>query len=58
MHALQNRLGKTEFLIAALVVMAVAGCGTSQSPAPPTAATIAPAPEAVPPTPAGSRRRS
>ncbi len=32
MHALQNRLGKTEFLIAALVVMAVAGCGRSQSP--------------------------
>ena len=58
MHTLQNRLGKTEFLIAALVVMAVAGCGTSQSPAPPTAATIAPAPEAVPPTTQEARSKS
>jgi len=47
MHTLQNRLGKIEFLIAALVVTAVAGCGTSKNQAPPTTATIATAPEAA-----------
>jgi putative membrane protein len=58
MHTLQNRLGKIEFLIAALVVTAVAGCGTSQNQAPPTAATIAPAPEAAPPTAQEARSKS
>ena len=58
MHTPQNRLGKIEFLIAALVVTAVAGCGTSQNHAPPTAATIAPAPEAAPPTAQEARSKS
>ena len=58
MHTLQNRLGKIEFLIAALVVTAVVGCGTSQKQAPPRAATIAPAPEAVPPTTQEARSKS
>jgi putative membrane protein len=58
MHTLQNRLGKIEFLIAVLVATAVAGCGTSQSQAPPTAATIAPAPEAAPPTAQAARSKS
>jgi|HubBroStandDraft_6_1064221.scaffolds.fasta_scaffold299501_2 predicted outer membrane protein len=47
MHTLQNRLGKIELLIAAVIVSALAGCGTSQNQAPPTTATIAPAPEAA-----------
>lgn len=58
MHTLQNRLGKIEFLITALVVTAVAGCGTSQNQAPPTAATIARAPEAAPPTAQEVRSKS
>ena len=58
MHTPQNRLGKIEFLIAALVVTAVAGCGTSQNQAPPTAATIAPAPEAAPQTAQEARSKS
>jgi len=58
MHTLQNRLGKIEFLIMALVVTAVAGCGTSQNQTPPMAATIAPAPEAAPPTAQKARSKS
>jgi predicted outer membrane protein len=58
MPTLQNRLGKIEFLIAALAVTAVAGCGTSQNQAPPAAATIAPAPEATPPTAQEARSKS
>jgi predicted outer membrane protein len=58
MHTLQNRLGKIEFLIATLVVTAVVGCGTSQKQAPPRAATIAPAPEAAPPTAREARSKS
>ena len=58
MHTPQNRSGKIKFLIAALVVTAVAGCGTSQNQAPPTTATIAPAPEAAPPTAQEARSKS
>jgi predicted outer membrane protein len=47
MHTLQNRLGKIELLIAAGIVLALAGCGTSQNQALPTTATVAPAPEAA-----------
>lgn len=47
MDTLQNRLGKKELLIAAGIVLALAGCGTSQKQAPPTTATVAPAPEAA-----------
>jgi predicted outer membrane protein len=58
MYTPQNRLGKIEFLIAALAVTAVAGCGTSQNQAPLTAATFAPAPEAAPPTTQEVRSKS
>jgi len=58
MQTPQNRLGKIKFLIAALVVTAVAGCGTSQNQAPPAAVTIAPAPEAAPPTAQKARSKS
>ena len=58
MHTPQNRSGKIKFLIAALVVTAVAGCGTSQNQAPPTTATIAPAPKAAPPTAQEARSKS
>jgi len=58
MHTPQNRSGKIKFLIAALAVTAVAGCGTSQNQAPPAAATIAPAPEAAPPTAQEARSKS
>src|ERR1700730_19434706 len=58
MHTLHNRLDKIELLIATLVVTAVVGCGTSQKQAPPRAATIAPAPEAAPPTTQEARSKS
>jgi predicted outer membrane protein len=58
MHSLQNRLVKIELLIAALVVTAVAGCGTSQNQAPPMAPTIAPAAEAARPTAQVARSKS
>jgi predicted outer membrane protein len=57
MHSLQNRLVKIELLIAALVVTAVAGCGTSENQAPPMA-TIAPAAEAARPTAQVARSKS
>ena len=48
MDTLRNRLGKRELLIAALVVSALAGCGTSQNQAPTATASVASAPEAAP----------
>jgi putative membrane protein len=47
MATLQNSLGTKELLIAAVVVSFLAACGTSQKQAPPTTATVAPAPEAA-----------
>jgi len=48
MDTLRNRLGKRELLIAALVVSALAGCGTSQNQAPTATASVASAPDAAP----------
>jgi putative membrane protein len=48
MDTLRNRLGKRELVIAALVVSALAGCGTSQSKAPTATANIASVPEVAP----------
>jgi putative membrane protein len=47
MAILQYYLGAEQLLIAAVVVSLLAGCGTSQKQAPPTTATVAPAPEAA-----------
>ena len=47
MHTLGNLLDARELLLTAVVVSALAGCGTSQNLAPPTTATVAPAPEAA-----------
>ena len=52
MHTLQNRLGKGKRVVAeliiAVIVLALIGCGTTKKQAPPTTATVAPAPEAAP----------
>ena len=48
MDTLRNRLGKRELLIAALVVSALAGCGTSQNQAPTATASVASLPDAAP----------
>ena len=47
MNTLQNRFGTKELLLAAVIVLLLAGCGTSQQQPAPTTATVAPAPEAA-----------
>lgn len=48
MHTLRNHLGRTELLLGALVVSALAGCGTARNQAPTATASVTSAPEAAP----------